>query len=138
MSLQEWEEPVIGAVNSLDYPDEQVKTVEQYKSCKATPDYEKFHRDVWPVVDLISFSVAPFIIMIICNLLIGFKICHIRLASGHHQEAVNDQTRILSGMTLIMVACSLTFFALTFPSTVYIFYRVQWGSSYVIFQQKNT
>ncbi|XP_070183131.1 probable G-protein coupled receptor 139, partial [Littorina saxatilis] len=87
-------------------------------------DYNFFMRIIWPWIDSIVFSLFPFAILFVCNLVLVWKVtdsvrkARVTLASGQSDQ-LGSRSKKASSMTVTLIVISLTFCVLTAPLSLY-------------------
>lgn len=87
--------------------------------------YEAFFFNVWSWFDLLVFSVTPFAILLLSNIVLlktvvtSVRTARHRLAVGDPGQ-VNSREKRASSLTVTLIALSFTFFLLTMPYCAYL------------------
>ena len=87
------------------------------KHCAAyKTDY--FMNKVYPILKLASYSIIPFSLVLILNLLITFKLCHNRAAMRKASESPTHNKVAQHRMTVMLLVVSFTWLILSAPWTL--------------------
>ena len=89
--------------------------------CKPSTDgYEQFLNSAWPLVDLLIFSILPFLFLVVSNGLLVKKLtasvreANLKLSAGQCGQAKAREKKV-SSVTLTLVVVSVTFILLCLP-----------------------
>ncbi|XP_070183467.1 uncharacterized protein [Littorina saxatilis] len=88
-------------------------------------EYSFFLFKVWPWIDTLMFSLLPFLILIVSNSILVWKVAdavrkaRATLASGQ-SDMLTSRTKKVSSLTMTLVVVSVTFFVLSSPLTLYL------------------
>lgn len=95
------------------------------KICSMDLYYGDFLTDIWSWVDLIIFSLLPFLLLIESNTIMIWKLtsfvknARIALSSGQSDPATIRNSRA-SSLTLTLIFLSITFLFLTMPYSIFL------------------
>ena len=84
-------------------------------------DYESFWFDVWFWIDTIMYMGIPFTVIVICNLIILFRVSQSQLQRAK-MKGSNDESAKgvrLTSTTYMLITVSIMFLLLTLPSSIY-------------------
>lgn len=86
--------------------------------------YYVFIIKIWPFIDTLVFSLVPFAILIVSNVVLILKVsdsvrkARVTFACGQSDQ-LNSRTKKVSSMTVTLIAVSVTFFLLSAPLSFY-------------------
>ena len=102
--------------------------------CGPIKDYMPFIYEIWSIVDMLIFTLLPWLCLAVCNSLLVWKLkaslreAEVSLGSGQ-ADKMNNRKKKVSSMTVTLVAVSVAFLTLTFPmSFIQILNFVFWTS----------
>ena len=102
--------------------------------CGPVKDYIRFFFEIWSIVDMLIFSLLPWLCLAVCNSLLVWKLkaslreAEFSLGSGQG-DRINDRKKKATSVTVTVVAVSVAFLILTFPmSFIQILNFVFWTS----------
>ena len=88
--------------------------------CGPIKDYMPFFREVWSIVDMLIFSLLPWLCLAVCNSLLLWKlkvsIREAEVSLGYGQaDRIIDRRKKATSITATLIAVSAAFLILTFP-----------------------
>ena len=83
--------------------------------CYPKPMYETFLRFVWPMLDMLMYSIVPALFVIIGNILIIGTVIRSSIKRRKITPGRNSKPIVFSAMTATLLAVSLVFIATTTP-----------------------
>ena len=90
--------------------------------CGPIKDYMPFFYEIWSIVVMLIFSLLPWLCLAVCNSLLVWKLkvslreAEISLGSGQ-ADRINDRKKKATSVTVTLVAVSVAFLILTFPTS---------------------
>ena len=106
------------------------------KRCKFHTDYKPFFQEIWLWVDVLMFSLLPWLCLAVSNSLLVWKLrlslreAKISLGSGQ-ADKINDRKKKATSISITLIAVSTAFLLLTFPmSFVQILSFIAWMKGY--------
>jgi hypothetical protein len=101
------------------------------KECAPSPQYAHLINNVWPWVDAIIYSFAPFVIISAVNFMIVTTVCAARrrregLLLSSKQKKLESR-RANSKLTMMLLALSFSFLFLTLPMNIMMIATVFWN-----------
>ena len=102
--------------------------------CGPVKDYTPFVYEIWSMVDMLIFSLLPWLCLAVCNSLLVWRLkvslreAKVSLGSGQ-ADRINDRKKKATSITVTLVAVSCAFLILTFPlSFIQILNFIFWTS----------
>ena len=102
--------------------------------CGPIKDYIPFFFEIWSLVDMLIFSLLPWLCLAVCNSLLVWKLrvslreAEVSLGSGQAAR-ISDRKKKATSITVTLIAVSAAFLILTFPmSFIQILNFVFWAS----------
>ena len=90
------------------------------KRCILIKDYKPFFSQIWSLIDMLIFSLLPWLCLAVSNSLLLWKLkvsireAEISLGSGQ-ADRINDRRKKATSITATLIAVSVAFLILTFP-----------------------
>lgn len=92
--------------------------------CTSFPEYMDFENNVWYYLDGLAYSIIPFIVLIVCNIMI---IVGIKRSSRKQRALTNkmdklqsaDKAKQQSQITIMLVTISIVFVLFTMPNCIF-------------------
>ena len=97
-----------------------VENMDGQQNCDVIKDYMPFMNEIWSIVDMLVFSLLPWLFLAVCNSLLVWKVkaslreAEDSLESGQ-ADRINDRKKKATSITVTLIAVSLAFLILTFP-----------------------
>ena len=94
------------------------------KACVFHKDYTPFFQEIWSWVDLLMFSLLPWLCLAVSNSLLVWKLrlslreAKLSLGSGQ-ADRINDRKKKAKSISITLIAVSTAFLLLTFPMSFY-------------------
>ena len=92
------------------------KTNWTWSPCTYKLNYISFHSKIWPWIEACTHTYVPFVLMLLCNILIINRLVQVRLRR-RKTGSIMTNDRIAS-MTAMLLTATFTFLVLTTPSTL--------------------
>ena len=95
-----------------------------HKRCVIRSDYEAFFQEIWTWVDVLIFSLLPWLCLAVSNSLLVWKLrlslreAKLSLGSGQ-ADRINDRRKKATSISITLIAVSTAFLVLTFPMSFY-------------------
>ena len=97
-----------------------LETEESRIKCTTRKEYIPFFREIWSIVDMLIFSLLPWLCLAVCNSLLVWKLkvslrdAEVSLGSGQ-ADRITDRKKKTTSITVTLIAVSAAFLILTFP-----------------------
>ena len=94
------------------------------KTCVFRKDYDPFFQEIWLWVDMLIFSLLPWLCLAVSNSLLVWKLrlslreAKFSLGSGQ-ADRINDRKKKATSISITLIAVSTAFLLLTFPMSFY-------------------
>ncbi|XP_069119812.1 probable G-protein coupled receptor 139 [Argopecten irradians] len=97
--------------------------------CQFQSDFEFFMTKLWYWIDGAAYSLIPFIILVIFNILIivGIKRGHRGVVSKIDKTRMTEKMKQQQQITIMLVTVSLVFVILTMPNCVFFIFQNYWN-----------
>ena len=94
------------------------------KTCGFHTDYTPFFQEIWSWVDMLIFSLLPWLCLAVSNSLLVWKLIfslrEAKLSLGSGQaDRINDRKKKATSISITLIAVSTAFLLLTFPMSFY-------------------